>query len=337
MKTARILLIGFGVIGRGFAQVLLEKAEYLKERHNLELKVVGIGERDGCLVAANGVDLRAALKAMEKEKSMQSLPQWKKITSKELIDSVEADIAVEVVPSNIKNGEPGAGMIEIALNKGLHVVSSDKCAVAHRFSTLMSLAKKQGKWLLFEASAGGGMPLMNLYRECLQGDEVKSMEGILNGTTNYILTKMSKGGMDLETALREAQELGYAEADPTYDVEGIDAAAKAVILANDIMGWEKEFSDVEITGIMGITKEAVELAKKNGYVVKLIAEIKDDKLSVGPKLVPEDHPLNIESNLNAVMFTTDVGRDVTIVGRGAGGRETQSALFSDVIRVCADL
>jgi homoserine dehydrogenase len=178
---------------------------------------------------------------------------------------------------------------------------------------------------------------MNLVREAIPADEVKSMEGILNGTTNYILTKMSKGGMDLETALREAQELGYAEADPAYDVEGIDAAAKAVILANDIMGWQREFSEVDVTGIMGITKEAVRLAKKNGYVIKLIAEIKDDGLSVGPKLVPESHPLNIESNLNAVLFKTDIGRDVTIVGRGAGGRETQSAIFSDVIRVSRDL
>jgi homoserine dehydrogenase len=178
---------------------------------------------------------------------------------------------------------------------------------------------------------------MNLVRETLPADEVKSMEGILNGTTNYILTKMSRGGMDLEIALREAQELGYAEADPTYDVEGIDAAAKAVILANDIMGWKKEFSEVEISGIMGITKEAVQLAKKNGYVIKLIAEIKDNRLSVGPKLIPEDHPLNIESNLNAVMFKTDIGKDVTIIGRGAGGRETQSAVFSDVIRISKDL
>jgi homoserine dehydrogenase len=181
------------------------------------------------------------------------------------------------------------------------------------------------------------MPLMNLVRECIQADEVKSMEGILNGTTNYILTKMSKGGMDLETALREAQELGYAEADPTYDVEGIDAAAKGVILANDIMGWSKKFSDVKITGIRGITKEAVQLAKKNGYVIKLIVEVKNGSVSVGPKLVPENHPLNIESNLNAVMFKTDIGRDVVIIGRGAGGRETQSAIFSDVLRISKDL
>jgi len=337
MKTARILLLGFGVIGRGFAQVLPEKSEYIRRKHGVELKVVGIGERDGCLVGKGGVDLKAALEVRDKGQWLDKLSQWKKMSSKEMIESVPADVAVEVVPSNIKTGEPGAGLIEAALKKGLHVVSSDKCAVAHRFSELRELAEQKGVWFLYEGAAGGGMPLMNLARECIQADEVKSMEGILNGTTNYILTKMSKGGMDLETALREAQELGYAEADPTYDVEGIDAAAKAVILANDIMGMDKKFSDVRIKGIMGVTKEAVQLAKKNGYVIKLIAEIRNNRLSVGPKLVPEDHPLNIESNLNAVMFKTDISRDVTIIGRGAGGRETQSAIFSDLLRICKDL
>jgi len=337
MKTVKLQLLGFGIIGRGFAQVLLEKSDYIKKRHDVELKIVGIGERDGCLVDDAGVDLKAALDARATGKWLDTLPQWKKISSQKMLENEPADIVVEAVPSNIKTGEPGASMIETALKAGKHVASSDKCAVAHRFSKLMDLADKNGKWLLFEAAAGGGMPLMNLYRECLQADTVTSMEGILNGTTNYILTKMSKGGMDLETALREAQELGYAEADPTYDVEGIDAAAKAVILANDIMGWGKSFDEVDVSGIMGVTKEAVQLAKKNGFVIKLIAEIKDNKLTVGPKLIPDGHPLDIGSNLNAVMFKTDVGRDVTIIGRGAGGRETQSALFSDVIRISIDV
>ncbi len=337
MKTARLLLLGFGVIGRGFARVLLEKSDSIRKKHGVELLVVGVGERDGCLVDQKGVDIKSALEARERGEWLDSLPQWKRISPEKMMDSADADIAVEAVPSDIKTGKPGAGLIGAALRSGLHTVSSDKCAVAHRFSELKKLASKKGLQLLYEAAAGGGMPLMNLARECLQADEVESMEGILNGTTNYILTKMSKGGMDLETALREAQELGYAEADPTYDVEGIDAAAKAAILANDIMGMRKKFSDVDITGIMGVTREAVQLAKKNGRVIKLIAEIRKDRLSVSPKLVPEDHPLNIESNLNAVMFMTDVGRDVTIIGRGAGGRETQSALFSDVLRVCEGL
>lgn len=337
MKTVRLVLIGFGVIGRGFAQVLLNKHEYIKNRHGLDLKVVAIGEYNGCLVDDSGIDLSSAISARAQGRWLDTLPQWSNLSSKEMLKTIDADIAVEVVPSKIEDGQPGAGMIEEALSAGLHVVSSDKCAIAHKYSELMSLAKGRGRWLLFESAAGGGMPIMNLYRECLQADSVISMQGILNGTTNYILTKMSKGGMDLQTALREAQELGYAEADPTYDVEGIDAAAKAVILANDIMGWKKKFSEVSITGIMGITKEAVDLAKKRGYVIKLIAEIREESLSVSPKLVPMGHPLDISSNLNALLFETDIGRDVTVVGRGAGGQETQSAIFSDIIRIAKEV
>jgi homoserine dehydrogenase len=333
MKEISLVLFGFGVIGRGFAQVLLDKKDQIAKKHSTRLKVVGIAERDGCLIDQDGINLKEALDLRQRGEWLDKMSQWKKVSAREMLDSVKADIAVELVPSNIKTGEPGVGLIKIALEKGLHVVSSDKCAVVNGYTELRKIADDRGLWFLYEGSAGGGMPLMNLARECIQADNVISMEGILNGTTNYVLTKMSKGGMDLETALREAQELGYAEADPTYDVEGIDAAAKAVILANDIMGMNKSFEDVEVSGIMGITKEAVQLAKKNGYVIKLIAEITKEKLSVGPKLVPVDHPLNIESNLNAVLFKTDVGRDVTVIGRGAGGRETQSAIFSDVIRI----
>jgi homoserine dehydrogenase len=337
MKQAKLILLGFGVIGRGFAKTMLEKASWIKSKYGIEFKVVGIGEYNGCLVNENGVDLKKALDARGDGNWLDKLADWKRFSSKDLLKQLDADIVVEVVPSNIKTGEPGAGLIETALDSGKHVVSSDKCAMAHRFVKLKELARRNNLHLLYEASAGGGMPLMNLARECLQIDDIKSIEGILNGTTNYILTKMSKGGMDLETALQEAKELGYAEADPTYDIEGVDAAAKIVILANDIMGLRKTYDDVDITGITGVTKEAVQLAKKSGYTIKLIAEIKDSKLSVGPKLVPEGHPLNIDGNLNAVLLKSDVARDVTIVGRGAGGQETQSAIYSDLIKIAKSI
>ncbi|MBN2517672.1 MAG: homoserine dehydrogenase [Candidatus Altiarchaeota archaeon] len=335
MKTVKVALLGFGVIGRGFADLLLKKQDFLRKKHNLEIKVVGIGEYNGCLVNDKGVDLKTALDLREKGQWLDKHKDWKKITGKELLEKTDAEVAVEVVPSNIKTGEPGADLIEAALKNGRHVVSSDKCAMAHKFTKLKKLAESKDVRLLYEASAGGAMPLMSLARECLQIDEIKSLQGILNGTTNYILTKMQKGGMDLQTALREAQELGYAEADPTYDIEGIDAAAKLVILANDLMGMEKTYNDVEVSGITQVTKEAVALAKKNGYSIKLIAEISGSSLSVRPKLVPEGHPLDIDGSLNGVMFKTDVARDVTIIGRGAGGLETQSAIYSDLLRVSA--
>lgn len=337
MKKVRVTVLGFGVIGRGFADLFLKKQDFLKTKYDLDLRIVGIGERNGCLVNENGVDLKRALDLRESGKWLDIHPDWKEISSKELLETVDADIVVEVVPSNIRTGEPGAGLIEIALKNGKNVVSSDKCAMAHRFAELKKLAKDKQLSLLYEASAGGAMPLMSLARNCLQIDEIKSLQGILNGTTNYILTKMQKGGMDLETALREAQELGYAEADPTYDIEGVDTAAKLVILANDLMGLNKRYDDVGVIGITQVTKEAVALAKKNEYSIKLIAEISDDTLSVKPKLVPGGHPLDVGGNLNGVMFKTDVAKDVTIIGRGAGGLETQSAIYSDLVRISLEL
>jgi len=338
MKTINIAILGFGVIGRGFADLLLKKRDFLEQRFGLEFKVVAIGEHNGCLVDEAGIDLKKALDARKQDAWLDTLPGWQAgLKGKDMLASTDTQIAVEMVPSNIDTGEPGAGLIEAALRAGKHVVSSDKCAMAHRFTELKTLAKKNGLNLLYEASAGGAMPLMNLERECLQINQIKSLQGILNGTTNYILTKMQKGGMDLQTALREAQELGYAEADPTYDVEGIDAAAKLVILANDLMGLEKAYDDVEVTGITKVTKEAVELAEKNGFSIKLIAEISEGRLKVAPKMVPEGHPLNIHGSLNGVMFRTDVAQDVTIIGRGAGGLETQSSIYSDLIRIAQGL
>jgi len=332
MRTLKVVLLGFGVIGQGFAETLLNKESFLAKR-GMDLKVVAIGERDGCMVNEDGVDLKEALKLRKEGKPLNSSKDWKKVSSSEVLGLVEADVAVEVVPSNIKTGQPGVSLIKEALKNGMHAVSSDKCAMAADFVELKKLAESKNKMLLYEGSAGGAMPLMCLVRECMQINEIVSVKGILNGTTNYILTKMHYGNMDLETALREAQELGYAEADPTYDVEGIDAAAKIVILANDIMGMKKTFKDVKVTGITGITKQAVQLAKKNGYVIKLIAEINGEGLSVGPKLVPANSTLNVSGSLNALMFETDVAKDLTVVGRGAGRIETQSAIFSDLINI----
>jgi len=337
MKTIDLAILGFGVIGSGFSDVLLKKERFLEDRFGIKLRVVAIGEYSGSLINPDGIDLKSAIEAKKNKKPLSELPDWKSgVDSKEILKTTNTDIVVEVVPSNINTGNPGKDLIRTALENGAHVVSSDKCAIASDFPGLKDLASKKGLELKYEASAGGAMPLMNLIHDCLQINEVESLEGILNGTTNYILTKMQKGGMTLNTALREAQELGYAEADPTYDIDGVDTAAKLVILANDIFGLKKSFEDVDITGITQINKDAVGLAKTNKYSIKLIGEIKEGEVSVGPKLVPIGHPLDVDGSLNAVMFETDIARDVTIIGRGAGGLETQSAIFSDLISIIND-
>jgi len=183
---------------------------------------------------------------------------------------------------------------------------------------------------MYEAAVGGAIPIINL-KSLLQADRILSIYGILNGTTNYILTKMTLEGVEFDVALKEAQELGYAESDPSYDINGFDTASKVVILANSLMNKSVSFKDVKVKGIEDITPDALELAKNHGYAIKLIGDV--DRLDVSPRLVPANHPLNISGSLNAVMLHTDVAGDLTLIGRGAGAKETSSAVLSDVMSI----
>ena len=176
------------------------------------------------------------------------------------------------------------------------------------------------------------MPIINLCTEGLVGEKITSIRGIFNGTCNYILSKMDKG-QPFDQALREAQQLGYAETDPTNDIEGYDAACKVVILANAVFGRDAEFSDVRITGITPITEEAVAMAASRNMVIRLIGEVTENKLEVGPRLIPKGHPLSISGTLNTAQIITDLAGPVTVSGRGAGRAETASAILSDLIAI----
>jgi len=329
----RINLVGFGVIGKGFARTLLMKRGWLKERHGLELKVVSISDVTGTVVDENGLDLGEVLRSVERTGRVRDCKGAVAMQGLEAIRSVDAELVVEVTPTNIETGEPGLSHMLAAMEMGKHVVTSNKGPLALEFKTLCDTAAKQGVHFKFEASAGGAMPLINLAKEVLSGDEVLSIKGILNGTTNFILTKMAKEGTDFETTLREAQELGIAESDPSYDISGSDTACKLVILANAIMGMKASYRDVEVQGIAKITPEAISLASEEGYVIKLIGEVDSGRLEVGPKLVPKNHPLNVDGTLNVATFKTDLAGDITIVGTGAGAIETNSAILSDIISI----
>ncbi len=197
------------------------------------------------------------------------------------------------------------------------------------------MAEKKGLRLMYEATAGGAMPLIKLAKNDLAGNEILFIKGVLNGTCNYILSRMEKERMTYSQVLVEAQELNIAEADPTYDVEGIDAAAKLVILANSLMEMDSCFRDVEIRGITEITPEAFEVASTRNYTIRLIAEANREKriLKVSPRLVPFHHPLAIRGTMNAALIKTDLAGDVVVMGRGAGKYETASAIISDMVEI----
>lgn len=328
MKTIKISIIGFGAVGQGVARSLLSKQEYLKKQ-GYDIRVVAISDSKGSEINTEGIDLEDALNRKKEKGTVAAGTE----TALEIIRDVEHDIVVEVTPTNIENGEPGLGNIRAALKAGRHVVTSNKGPLALRFTELKEAAEDNGLHLRYEATVGGAVPIFNLVHEALAGNSIIGIEGILNGTCNYILTRMEEERMPYELVLKEAQELGIAETDPTYDVEGIDSAIKLVIIANSIFGQNATYSDVDVTGITKITPEALELANKNNYVVKLVCEAREGKLTVAPRLVPKRHPLAVGGTLNVASILTDLAGRITISGKGAGSIETASSILSDILYI----
>jgi homoserine dehydrogenase len=197
---------------------------------------------------------------------------------------------------------------------------------------LMELAEYNRVMLKFSGAVGGGTPLLKFAKECLEGDKIISLKGILNGTTNYILTEMGKKGLNMQEALKEAQIKGYAETDPRYDIEGLDTACKLVILSNWILNKKIALKDINITGINDITKQHVVDAERQGNSIKLIGSA-GKSVTVKPKAIPKRHPLCVDGILNAVSFNAELGGEITVVGKGAGGTETACSIIRDLVDI----
>ncbi len=322
----RILLIGCGSVGRGFLKVISRKMEWLRSA-GIDPVIVGVTDSKGGLYDENGLDPEDVLR----KKATGGFDN--SISSLDLIEKVDFDVGIETTPTNAETGEPGLTHIKKMLERGANVITSNKGPLIVDFHGLCGFAKKRGLSLKYEATVGGAMPLISLIEKTLAGNEVYSIEGIFNGTCNYILSRMEKELFPFSHVLLEAQELGIAEKDPSYDIEGIDTAGKLVILANAIMDMKVGMKDVEIRGISEITPEAMELATRNGYTIRLIGEVRKNtgKLRVYPRLVSKSHPLAIYGTLNAALVKTDLAGEVFVSGRGAGSIETASAILNDLI------
>ena len=314
----KLSIIGFGAIGQGVAQVV---------QNVPGLKVVAIADSKGVALMPNLEDVLARKRAGQPIANSN-------LTALDVIRTVEHDVVVEVTPTNIDDGEPGLTHVREALKNKRNVVTSNKGPLVAAFSELTNLARTQGVALRYEATVGGAMPIINLIRDTLAGARVLGIRGVLNGTCNYILTRMAEEALDYEQVLSEAQDMGIAEADPTYDVTGIDTACKVVILANAFFDRNATFTDVNVTGIDRITQDALQLARQRGFVVKLIGDVQE--LTVSPKLIPLRHPLNVSGTLNAASILTDTAGEITVAGKGAGSIETASAILSDVLSIMRD-
>ncbi|HJH28129.1 MAG TPA: homoserine dehydrogenase [Methanosarcinaceae archaeon] len=328
MRTIRASIIGFGAVGQGVAEVLLQKDEYLRNI-GLDIKVVAIADSKGAATDPNGVDLSKVLT----RKRTEGIVGSEKLTGLEVITDTDHELVIETTPTDIETGGVGLPNMLAAFEHGRDVVTSNKGPLALKYRQLSEIAKENGSIFKFEATVGGAMPIINLTRDVLAGNDIISIEGILNGTCNYILTRMMEEQAPYEQMLAESQELGIAETDPTYDVEGIDAACKLVILANSIFNMDVTYKDVDVKGITKITPESLMLAQDDGYVIKQIGEVKNDLIRVGPRLVPVGHPLAVGGTLNVASVQTDLAGAVTITGHGAGSIETASAIISDIISI----
>jgi homoserine dehydrogenase len=253
MKELRVVIAGFGVVGEAFASLLLEKELFLRERHDLQVTVVGIGgSSKGSILNNGGISLAAILRAKKDGISFDKVCEGTGgLSTIDLIKQSAADLLVEVTPTNFIDGLPGFDHINLALDKGFHVVTVNKGPIALFYKRLSEKACKKGVKLKIEGTVISGTPVISLIESGLRGAEILSVRGILNGTTNYILCEMEEGA-DYSAALQKAQDLGYAETDPTGDVEGHDAAGKVLILANAIMGGDLSYSEVECKGISQI-------------------------------------------------------------------------------------
>ena len=317
----RVALIGLGSVGRGVAEMLSTK--------DLGIIVTGVADSRSGIIDSSGIDIPALLATKKKNGHCGDT----KLTATDIINSAEYDVLIEVSPTNALTGEPATGHIRSALSHGKHVVTSNKGPVALAYRELRALADRHGVSFRYEATVAGAIPIMHTLEHGLAGNEILAIYGVLNGTCNYILTRMAAEGLTYEQALMEARELGYAEADPTYDVKGIDAAIKLVILANTIWGDGRKLAEVSVTGIDLLTPDALRLAESGGDTIRLIAEAIPRKkiLRVSPRIISKSHPLVVDGTLNALTLETDMAKEITLIGRGAGSVETASAIIGDLL------
>jgi homoserine dehydrogenase len=321
MKALNVAVLGCGVVGSHVVRLLTEQAGDLEARVGAPVRLVGVAVRR--IDAPRDVDVPDGLLTTD---------------AAGLVTRADVDVVVEVIGGI----EPARGLILSALESGASVVTANKALLAEDGPTLFEAAEKAGRDLYYEAAVAGAIPILRPLRESLAGDRVTRVLGIVNGTTNFILDKMDSTGAGFEEALEEAQELGYAEADPTADVEGFDAAAKAAILASLAFHSRVTAADVHREGITEVTAADIASAAQMGSVVKLlaIAELvgpNDDagvSVRVHPAMIPRSHPLaSVREAFNAVFVESEAAGQLMFYGPGAGGAPTASAVLGDLVTV----
>lgn len=328
----RVILVGFGVVGQSFAKLLLSRSADLYSQHGIKPRIVACIDNKGSAISPAGLDLERLLAAKKNRGTVGAYVKTAAFDPIHVIENVDAEVVIECSPTNLSTGEPGTAHIISAMRTGKHVISVNKGPLALAFPSLIELANYNGVMFRFSGTVGGGTPILEFAKRCLKGDRIISFQGILNGTTNYILSKMEEG-LTYEAALTDAKEKGYAEANSVLDTDGYDAAAKLVIMANWIMGMKVTMKDVARTGISQVSVADVKKAAGRTNAIKLVAACDSRRLEVKPTEVSKKDPICVNGTLNAVTFSSEHSGQQTIIGRGAGGMETASAVLRDLIEI----
>ncbi|MFP9060402.1 homoserine dehydrogenase [Natrialbaceae archaeon A-chndr2] len=313
----RLAILGAGAVGASVADLAAEYGH----------QVVGLADSSTAAVADSGEEIDVP-GALERKAGNEPLGE----SSLEDVFETDYDVLIEATPTTLGEAEPGFSHCQRALEADRHVVLANKGPVAERYDELRDLERASAGSIRFEAAVGGAIPVLSTIEDCTPA-AVTAVRGVLNGTANFILTRMAAEGLDYEHVLAEAQDLGVAEADPTFDVDGTDAALKCVILANVLSDGGFSLADADVAGIQDIPASALELAAEDGETIRLVGEATRDGIRVGPRLVPENGAMAVSGTQNIVQIETRHAGDLYSSGRGAGGPETATAVLSDVGRL----
>jgi homoserine dehydrogenase len=334
-----LALLGYGNVARALARLLLRKETTLRDEYDLTFRVTGIATRShGLAIDANGLDLAETLRLVEARERLDGLHRGAPVSDTlAFLQACPADLVMEATWLNPQTGQPATDYVRAALEAGRHVVTANKGPIAFAYRDLRALAARQNAGLFFESTVMDGAPVLGIAREGLVGSTVERVRGVLNSTTNYILTALEQG-VSFEDAVAETQRMGIAEADPTNDLEGWDAAVKIVVLANVMMGADLRPADVDRTGITQITADQARDALTSGQRIKLVCEAVREgeavRASVRPTWLPLDDPLaQVDKTSSAVTIQTDTLHRLTIIEGDTDPTTTAYGMLVDMINI----
>jgi homoserine dehydrogenase len=336
MPHYKLAFLGFGNVGKALAELLLRKQDDIKNQRDITFSVIGIatGSR-GIAIDSDGLDLTQAMELLRSGHPISEMTKVPVSNSLDFVNSCRADVLFETIPVNYDTGQPAVDLVRTALGVGMHVATANKGPVVHAYRELVDLAASQGVKFYFESAVMDGAPIFALFRETLPAAKIQAFRGVLNSTTNLILSRM-EAGESFSDAVRYAQSIGIAETDPSGDVDGWDAAIKVSALATVLMGVPTKPMDIDCTGIRDITRTDIEMAKARGKRWKLVCEARweDDQLrtTVAPQMVGIDSPLyGVEGTSSIVQIESDVLGKLSLIEEDPGPHTTAYGLLADFL------